>query len=199
GNRYGGGTGEKRAAPQGRPAALPPAPAGSPGVTPQTAPFAGSVNLAGSDVYIIAGDGSPRKLWSSREDVVYALDFDAAGRLIAGTGNKGRLYAIENNGDFADLVKASASQVTAFSRAPGGGLYCSSSNLGKIFLLSHTPEAEGSFESDVYDARLFSRWGRAEVRGRGDFELFARSGNVDNPDRNWSSWARVDLKKDSRL
>src|SRR5215472_722305 len=199
GNIYAAGTGEKRATPPANAGAPQPGLAPVPAVLPPSAPFAGSVNLAGSDVYIIARDGSPRKLWSSREDVVYALDFDAAGRLIAGTGNKGRIYAIENNGDFADLVKASASQVTAFSRAPGGGLYCSSSNLGKIFLLSHTPEAEGSFESDVYDARLFSRWGRAEVRGRGDFELFARSGNVDNPDRNWSSWARVDLKKDSRL
>jgi sugar lactone lactonase YvrE len=199
GNIYAAGTGEKRATPPANIGAPQPAQAPAPAVLPPSAPFAGTVNLAGSDVYIIAADGSPRKLWSSREDVVYALDFDAAGRLIAGTGNKGRIYAIQNNGDFADLVKASASQVTAFSRAPGGGLYCSSSNLGKIFLLSHAPETEGSFESDVYDARLFSRWGRAEVRGRGDFELFARSGNVDNPDRNWSPWARVDLKKDSRL
>src|SRR5215472_10832791 len=198
GNIYAAGTGEKRPTPPvnttAPPATLPPAP----NVPPPSAPFAGSVNLAGSDVYIIAADGSPRKLWSSREDVVYALDFDSAGRLIAGTGNRGRIYAIEKNGEFSDLVKASASQVTAFSHAPGG-LYCSSSNLGKIFLLSHALETEGTFESDVHDAKLFSRWGRAEVRGRGDFELFARSGNVDNPDRNWSSWAPVDLKKDSRL
>ena len=26
--------------------------------------------------------------------------------------------------------------------------------------------------------------------------LFARSGNVDNPDRNWSLWKQVDLRKD---
>ena len=35
-----------------------------------------------------------------------------------------------------------------------------------------------------------------EVRGSGNFELFARSGNVDNPDRNWSPWKKVDLRKD---
>src|SRR5215831_5057610 len=101
GNIYAAGTGEKRPTPPvnttAPPATLPPAP----NVPPPSAPFAGSVNLAGSDVYIIAADGSPRKLWSSREDVVYALDFDSAGRLIAGTGNRGRIYAIEKNGDFA--------------------------------------------------------------------------------------------------
>ena len=35
-----------------------------------------------------------------------------------------------------------------------------------------------------------------EVRGSGSFELFARSGNVDNPDRNWSQWKKVDLQKE---
>ncbi len=195
GNIYAAGTGEKRT---GSPA--PPVPAAPlPQPAPQgAAPLAGAANLAGSDVYIIAPDGAPRKIWSSREDIVYALAFEASGRLIAGTGNKGRIYAIEKNGDFTDLLKASANQVSAFSKAPGGGLYCSSSNLGKIFLMSNNADAEGSFESDVHDARILSRWGRAEVRGRGNFDLFARSGNVDNPDRNWSPWTRVDLSKDAR-
>ncbi len=30
----------------------------------------------------------------------------------------------------------------------------------------------------------------------GNFELFVRSGNVDNPDRNWSPWKKVDLVKE---
>lgn len=199
GNIYAAATGEKRAAmPPGGNAPSTPI-AVQPGAQPVTAPLVGNVNLGGSDVYLIATDGSPRRLWSSHEDIVYALEFDGSGRLIAGTGNKGRIYAIENNGDYTDLIKASANQITGFSKAPGGGLYCSSSNLGKIFAMSNTPEAEGSFESDVEDAHIFSRWGRAEVRGRGNFELFARSGNVDNPDRNWSPWTRIDLSRDARL
>jgi sugar lactone lactonase YvrE len=200
GNIYAAGTGEKHGSGAGpsqpQPLILPqPAPSGP----PAGAPFIGSVNLGGSDIYRIAPDGSPEKLWSSRDDIVYGLTFDASGRLLAGTGNKGRIYAIEKNGEYLDLVRASASQVTAFAKAPGGGLYCSSSNLGKLFLMSDKPEPEGTFESDVQDAKIFSRWGRAEVRGRGNFELFARSGNVDNPDRNWSPWTRIDLNKDARL
>jgi len=39
--------------------------------------------------------------------------------------------------------------------------------------MANTPETEGSFESDVQDVRIFSRWGRAEVRGSGNFEMFA--------------------------
>lgn len=198
GNIFASGTGEKHgvsASPMVP--TIPVNPGQPPGAV--SMPLPPNVNLSGSDVYMIAPDGSPRKLWSSHEDIVYALAFDAGGHLIAGTGNKGRIYSISTSGEYVDLLKGSANQVTAFSKAPNGGLYCSSSNLGKIFLMSNTPEAEGTFESDVQDAHIFSRWGRAEVRGRGNYEVFARSGNVDNPDRNWSPWTRVDVSKGSRL
>ena len=192
GNIFAAGTGDKHPVPG----------SGQPNPLPQQAPPPGNaplnVNLAGSDVYMIAPDGSPKKLWTSKDDIVYALAFDSAGRLIAGTGNKGRIFSIDKSGTYTDLLKGSANQITAFAKAPNG-LYCSSSNLGKVFLMGNAPEAEGTFESDVQDAHIFSRWGRAEVRGHGNFELFARSGNVDNPDRNWSPWARIDLGKDARL
>jgi len=101
--------------------------------------------------------------------------------------------------EFTDLLKASATQVTGFAKAANGGLYVSTSNLGKVFLLGGSPETEGTYESDVFDAHIYSRWGRAETRTIGNVDLFARSGNVDNPDRNWSSWTKVDLQKDAQL
>lgn len=155
--------------------------------------------VGGSEIYRIAPDGSPTRLWGSRDDVVYALALDGNGHLLAGTGNKGKVFSVTSDDEFTDLLKASATQVTAFAKAPGGGLYVSTSNLGKLFLLGATPDAEGSYLSDVFDARIFSRWGRAEVRGSGAFELWARSGNVDNPDRNWSPWRQVDLTKQAPL
>jgi sugar lactone lactonase YvrE len=168
--------------------------------TPQatgTFPFPGGGSSGGSDVYRIAPDGSPARVWTSREDIVYALAFDSQGRLLAGTGNRGHIFAITGLEEFSDLLKAPASQVTAFAKAPGGGLYAATSNLGKVFLLGPQPQAEGTYQSDVFDAKLFSRWGRAEFRGTGNIELYARSGNVDNPDRNWSPWKKIDLTKDS--
>src|SRR5580704_8954969 len=166
--------------------------------TPQMAgpfPFPGGGASGGSDVYRIAPDGSPTRIWSSHEDIVYALAFDSQGRLLAGTGNRGHIFAIIGQDDFSDLLKATASQVTGFAKAPGGGLYAATSNLGKVFVLGPGPEAQGTYESDVFDARIFSRWGRAEFRGSGNVDLYARSGNVDNPDRNWSAWKKIDLGK----
>lgn len=188
--------------------APPPTPSAPPGLTVPSAPstmqmglfpFPGTGASGGSDIYKVAADGTPSRIWSSHEDIVYALAFDSHDELLAGTGNRGHVFAIDAGDEFSDLLKASASQVTAFAKAPGGGLYAASSNLGKIFLLGPKPENEGSYESDVFDARIFSRWGRAELRGSGNVELLTRSGNVDNPDRNWSPWKTVDLAKDAAM
>ncbi|MBZ5707240.1 MAG: hypothetical protein LAN63_17980 [Acidobacteriia bacterium] len=217
GNIYAAGAGEKRpgAAPAGFPTTPMPSPSAAPSagpqgnivitnVTPSTQPVMsfpapGAGATGGSEIYRIAPDGSPTSIWSSREDLVYALAFDPRGRLLAGTGNRGHIFAISGEDAFTDLLKASATQVTAFAKAPNGGLYASTSNLGKVFLLSAAPEPEGTYESDVFDAKIFSRWGRAECRGAGNVELFARSGNVDNPDRNWSPWKKVDLLKGAEV
>src|SRR5579863_6245368 len=170
--------------------------AGPPPESPVTVNSSSAAVPGGSEIYRIAPDGSPERLWSSHDDLVYALAFDQKGRLLAGTGNKGKIFAVTGRDEYTDLIKAEANQVTAFTKAPGGGLYASTSNLGKIFLLGATPEGDGSYESDVFDAHIFSKWGRAEFRGSGNVELFARSGNVDNPDRNWSEWKKIDLTKD---
>ena len=220
GNIYAAGVGEKRTSAAASPAnvaaamlsmAANPAPTTGPQTpgmtitmaptTPQasTFPFPGGGASGGSDVYRIAPDGSPARVWTSHEDIVYALAFDSHGQLLAGTGNRGHVFSILGQDDFSDLLKALASQVTGFAKAPGGGLYAATSNLGKIFLLGPSPENEGTYESDVFDARIFSRWGRVEFRGAGNVDLFARSGNVDNPDRNWSAWKPVNLSKDSEM
>src|SRR5229473_1153833 len=162
-------------------------------MSPFPAPGLGATG--GSEIYRIAPDGAPSRLWSSHEDLVYALAFDQHGRLVAGTGNRGHIFAINGVDDFTDLIKASVTQITAFAAAPGGGLYASGSNLGKIFVLGPGPESEGTYESDVFDARVFSLWGRASVRsaGNSNVEFYVRSGNVDNPDRNWSPWTRINF------
>ncbi len=219
GNIYAAGVGEKRAGAttsaagttsmlitMGPSQAASPAaqsPGGPAPTTPSTIigpfPSPGGGASGGSDVYRIAADGSPSRIWTSHDDIVYALAFDAHNRLMAGTGNRGHVFAIDGPDDYSDLLKAPASQITGFAKAPNGGLYAASSNLGKVFVLGPNPESEGSYESDVFDAKIFSRWGRAEFRGAGNIDLLARSGNVDNPDRNWSPWKPLDLKNGAEM
>jgi len=211
GNIYVSGAGEKHGGPSpttfSMPIATPPSTPSGPQTSP-SGPGASSgppvplgnpsavAATGGSEIYRISPDGSPARIWSSREDLVYALAFDGRGRLLAGTGNHGQIFAVGTTGEFRDLLTAAASQITAFTPAPQGGLYVATSNLGKVFLVSANFAAEGTYTSDVFDAHIFSRWGRVEFRGAGKVQLFARSGNVDNPDRNWSVWKPIDFEKD---
>lgn len=146
----------------------------------------------GSEIDEIAPNGAPRKLWEDRDDVVYALRWTPHG-LLAATGNRGRIYRIHEDGSYADIAHAEGAQATGFADC-ARGTYVSTANAGKLYLLSHGDAAQGTYVSDVFDAGVFSQWGRAEVDSVGgavSYDLYARTGNIDNPERAWSDWEKV--------
>src|SRR3954463_823500 len=132
GNIFAAGVGEKRASSTtggGPPSLLLMTPMPPPPAVPQPGPVPtttstlqiGSLSTSGganggSDIYKIAADGSPSRIWTSRDDIVYALAFDSQNTLLAGTGNRGHVYSIDGQDDFSDLLKAPASQVTSFAK-----------------------------------------------------------------------------------
>lgn len=143
----------------------------------------------GSEVYELDPSGAARKLWAPHDDVVYGLRWTPDG-LLAATGNRGRIYRIQENGEFADIAHIEASQATGFATAPDG-LYIGTSNGGKLYHLS-AQSAEGNLQSEVQDAGAVARWGRAEVDATGSgYQLAVRSGNVSNAERGWSAWKAV--------
>jgi sugar lactone lactonase YvrE len=85
----------------------------------------------GSEVYELDPNGSARKLWAPHDDVVYGLRWTPDG-LLAATGNRGRIYRIRENGEFADIARVEASQATGFATAPDG-VYVGTSNGGKLY------------------------------------------------------------------
>ncbi|HUB83474.1 MAG TPA: hypothetical protein VMB03_31965 [Bryobacteraceae bacterium] len=197
----------------GSPVALPPvtplpAPASSgtisvnlsggaaPASTRPLSPPPGSMGTAGvnggSDVFCIEPNGNPRRVWSHASDVVYALAFDAQGRVLIGTGNKGTLYRVESPTQYTALLSLPLTQITAFQSGTGGKLYAATGNTGKVFEIGPEVEHEGSIESDVFDAQLYTLWGRlsfeAHLNG-GRIAIATRSGNLDQPQKNWSPWS----------
>ena len=172
------------------------------------APFLPFPNLLTSSIYRISADGAPEELWASREDLVYALGLASDGRLLAGTGNSGALLAIDGRGVFAQLAKAGSAQITGIAGNSSGKIFLCTSNPGKVFSLGPEYEAEGTFESHSFDAQLFSQWGRIQwwsppptpaakssagsapaAHGNDpSIEFFVRSGNTDDPGKEWSRW-----------
>jgi WD40 repeat protein len=175
------------------------APAGIPGGVP----FLAFPPAISSSIYRIPSGGAPEEIWSSRDEIVYALGLNSDGRLLAGTGNNGSLLVIDGRGVYAQLAKSGSAQITGISRTSGGKVYLCTANPGKVFSLGPEYEAEGTFESQSFDAKLFSEWGRIEwwgppaanapSKGGKDskeprLEFFVRSGNTEDPGKEWSRW-----------
>jgi sugar lactone lactonase YvrE len=169
----------------------PQAPVARAPIAPVTfAPFAGATG--GSEVYKIGPDGSPNSLWSSPQDVVYALAFSPEKHVLLGTGNHGEVIELDGDAIFSSLASSDALQVTALAAGPGRAIYAATANPGKIFTLGPGYASEGTFESQTFDARILSRWGRLTWWGEpskfGKIEFYVRSGNTSDPDNYWSPW-----------
>jgi hypothetical protein len=145
-------------------------------------------------VYRITADGIWDELWESHDDAPYDLAFDQTGRLIVGTGNKGKIFRFEGEPLRPTLLaRASGQQVTAFHKDKSGRLYYATANPGKLFRLTSERSARGTYESESRDAQIASTWGAISWRGTfppgSRVELFTRSGNTETPDDTWSPWS----------
>lgn len=202
GQLYVAAVGEK-----GRVGGLPPLPAGAGGIPAAsitvTVVQPGSTqsvnnNAAipdGSELYLLSAKAAeaPRRLWAAHEDVIYSLRSTPNG-LLAATGNRGRIYRVQDDGSFEDVAHADAGQVIGFADAPGGGVYLPAANSGKLLRMGLAPAGSATLLSEVFDATLPSLWGRAEVTAgsaSSTYLLEARTGNIDNPVRGWSDWKPV--------
>jgi len=175
----------------------------NPSVQMQGTPFVAFPQAISSSIYRISTEGVPDEIWSSRDDVVYALGLNADGRLLAGTGNTGSLLVIDGHGVYAQLAKSGSAQITGISKGANGKVFLCTANPGKVFSLGPEYEAEGTFESQSFDAKLFSQWGRiewwgppavsAQSKGAKEskeprLEFYVRSGNTEDPGKEWSKW-----------
>jgi hypothetical protein len=141
----------------------------------------------GSEIYALAEGQAPRKLWAGKDEIVYALAARPDG-LIALTGNRGRIFRIQDDGSYADIAHLEAQQGLSLAVAQdASGILIGTGNTGKLVVLGRSDKHE--YASDVLDAGAMARFGRVEVEpGSANFDLLTRSGNVEQPVRGWSEW-----------
>jgi hypothetical protein len=144
----------------------------------------------GTEIYALTEGQAPRKLWSSKDDIVYALAARADG-LLALTGNRGRIYRIQDDGSYADIAHLQAEQglSLAVEQNTNGSnaILVGAGNTGKLFLLGAAEKHE--YASSVLDAGALARFGHVEIEpGSSGYEIWTRSGNVEQPVRGWTDW-----------
>lgn len=162
---------------------------------PPVAPLTYFASAAGGGELVrLSPDGSPKKLWTSNADLIFATAFSPSGKVLLGTGDSGSIIQLEGNGVYSTVAQAASAQVTSLLPAPGGKMFVATANPGKVFTLGPGYAKEGSFESNTFDASIFSHWGRLTWWGEngttgGKVAFYARSGNTSSPEKNWSPWA----------
>lgn len=177
---------------------LPPLPVQGTGVVtftvvqPQSLQAANASSSApeGTEIYALEPNQAPRKLWSGKNEIVYAMQAQKDGLLVL-TGNEGRLFKIHDDGTFADVAHLDAQQALTFTEGASasrpGAVLIGTGNTGKLVEFGAAGTHE--YASDVLDAGALARFGRIEVEpGSSGYELQTRSGNVEQPVRGWSDW-----------
>lgn len=145
----------------------------------------------GSDIWALKEGQAPRKVWSDKDEIVYALAARPDG-VLALSGNRGHIFRIGPDGDYADVAHLEAQQGLSLAAARGAeeGMLIGTGNTGKLFLLGASVKHE--YASDVLDAGALARFGRVEIEpGSKDYDLWTRTGNVEQPVRGWSDWTAL--------
>jgi len=177
-------------------------------VTPPTSPSPLSQSIPSakdqpSALYLVNREGIAKKLWSSREDLIYSLLWNGPNKmLIFGTGNKGRVFTIDKDEKISLLTQKNSEQVYIL-RSFNSKIYTVSNNPSHISLIYPEQGFEGEYLSHVMDTKAVSSWGR--IRWEGELpsgttlQFQTRSGNSKEPNTMWSDWSPPYQKKEGEL
>ena len=143
---------------------------------------------AKSVLFHVLPDGGSDVYWRSNDTVGFGLKSLSDGRVLVGTGSKGRIYQIADDRSHTLLIQSPEDQTSTIISI-GENLYATSSNLGRLYRIGRDSVVEGTYISPVRDTKFAGQWGVITWRGAGNVELQTRSGNTESPDATWSDWS----------
>jgi sugar lactone lactonase YvrE len=160
---------------------------------PPTKPQPGRFkSTAGGVLYRLLPDGSTRKIWQTDREIPFALSLMDEGKLLVATGDEGRLWMLDDDGNSSKLLRISSRQASTLARGEGGQLLIGGTTDARVELLGPGPRAQGSYLTSTVDAGGVADWGRlrweAILPDGTKLAVKARSGNSAEADDTWSEW-----------
>jgi hypothetical protein len=174
--------------------------ASSGAVTPFSMMSASGGSAAGGPslgaIYRINTNGFYDRFWSAPGEAIYSMILLRDGSLLAGTGNKGRIYSIADANHWKLLQKTSdGAQVSALLADTGTSkeYFAATSHPAKVCRLDFSLAESGTYTAKALDAKQKSQWGKlhpdGDVPDGTKLEFSTRSGNTEKPEKTWSDWS----------
>lgn len=143
-------------------------------------------------VYRIDPDGSVREIF--REKTLMMCLHKKDGKLLVGTGMDGRLFEVdETSREYAEIARPDVGQILKMLRRADGSLVLATGDSGHLLSLAEGVASKGTVMSDVFDAKLVSKWGtvswRCDLPKSTTLSIAVRGGNTSEPDALWSDWS----------
>jgi hypothetical protein len=150
---------------------------------------------SGATLLVIGSNGFVETYWRSPESALCGLTRGADGTLYAGSGNRGRVYALRGRGRAALVVQVASRQIVALSQTSDDALWIAGTEPPALYMMGMQTAPSGRFESAVIEADEFARWGRlvCEPADAAGVTILTRAGNTDKPDNTWSDWRMLDV------
>lgn len=149
--------------------------------------------LAPARLYRVEPDGRNSMILQIPDPYILSLLKVDSDNILVGTGNEGRLYAMNVKEDTATLQSIEANQILAFA-GNGPTLRIATGNPAKVFSPDSARVEKGSFTSGINDATTSATYGNlsvlADVPEGASLSFSTRTGNTSDPeDGTWSGWS----------
>ncbi len=148
-------------------------------------------------IYRIATNGFCERYWSVPNEAIYSMTLLPDGTLLAGTGNKGRIYSIQDANHWKLLqATGDGAQVAALlpDTRESAWFYAATSQPANLYRLDLALATNGVWTSAVFNAKQKSQWGRLHPLGDlpdgTKLEFATHSGNTKKPNAMWSDWSK---------
>lgn len=170
---------------------------------PEVSGLAFSAQKEPSAVYRISPDGLAKRLWHSVDELIYSLLWnEAEKKIVFGTGNRGRIYAVDKEGKGSLLVQEHSEQVYYLHPA-WPKFYVVANNPVYLGIIHPDQRSSGEFLSSVLDTKTISSWGKviweAELPAGTTLQLQTRTGNSFEPGKTWSDWSPPYQKSEEQV
>ncbi len=136
----------------------------------------------------VDSEGRVEKLLAHADTQYTAMHVQTANKVFVGTGNDGRLFAVEDAHRFELLADVEERAIMQIDPTPGRG-FLVTSDAAFVRRFQTPGETDGIWMSKVLDATSRAHMGAFSTEANGAIELGFRTGPTATPDARWSEWS----------